>query len=420
MKYLLPPLLVFTFCAFASASENWPRFRGPDARGSTDSKGLPLKWSETENVKWKTPVHGRAWSSPVILDRQIWMTTASEDGKELGIVCVDKDSGQIVRDAKLFDVAEPQFAHAFNSYASPTPVIEPGRLYATWGSPATACIDTQTGKVLWERRDLECNHFRGAGSSPVIWGDLLINNFDGSDHQFVIALDKKSGKTVWRTERSIDYQDLENGKPKGDGDFRKGFSSPVIIDWQGKPLLISSGSKACYAYEPATGREIWRYENRRAHSTSMTPLAGFGMVFVATGLPKGELVALKLGGQGLLTEKDVVWTVSQGTPAKPSPVLVGDLLFVINDSGIASCLEAKTGAEVWRERVGGAYSASPLYAEGHVYLFAEDGKATVLDAGRTFKVLAENKLEDGFMASPAVSGKALYLRTKTHLYRIEK
>ena len=186
----------------------WPEFRGPNGSGKAAATGLPLTWSETENVRWKTPLHGRAWSSPVVLGNQVWVTTATADGRQLSAIAVDQAKGTVIHDIKLFDVATPQYAHPFNTYASPTPVIEPGRVYVTFGSPGTAAIDTATGKVLWERRDFECNHYRGAGSSPVIFRDLLLLHYDGSDLQYVVALDKRTGKTVWKTQRSIDFKDL--------------------------------------------------------------------------------------------------------------------------------------------------------------------------------------------------------------------
>lgn len=405
----------------ASAGDSWPQFRGPHGDGVSDAKGLPVTWSETEHVKWKTPIHGRAWSSPVILGDQIWMTTATEDGRQLFAVCVNRDSGKVVIDEKLFDVANPQFAHKFNSYGSPTPALEPGRVYVTFGSPGTACLDAKTGKVLWQRTDFVCNHYRGAGSSPIIFGNLLIMNFDGSDHQFVVALDKNSGKTVWETKRSIDYQDLDaSGKPAGEGDYRKAFSTPHVAVMEGRPLLISSGAKAHYAYDPLTGKEIWRFEERAQHSASARPLIGHGMIYILTGFGKGQLLALKPGGQGDVTEKNLVWKMAKGAPSKPSPLLIGDSLYLINDSGIASCLDAKTGAEIWNERVGGNFSASPVAADGKIYFCNEEGKTIVVAPDRKFKKLAENKLDDGFMASPAIAGKALFLRTKTALYRIEQ
>ena len=257
--------LLFTLLAFAQ----WPQFRGPEGNGVSASTGLPVTWSETENVRWKTAIHGRAWSSPVVLGRQIWLTTATPDGKQLSALAVDKDSGKILFDLKLFDVATPQFAHSFNTYASPTPVIEPGRVYVTFGSPGTAAIDTATGKVVWERRDLECNHFRGAGSSPVVFRNLLLMHYDGSDVQYVVALDKRTGKTVWQTKRSVDFQDLEpTGKIKADGDFRKAFSTPTIVMADGRPVMVSLGSMAAYGYDPLTGKELWRVVERGNFSSS--------------------------------------------------------------------------------------------------------------------------------------------------------
>jgi outer membrane protein assembly factor BamB len=317
-------------------------------------------------------------------------------------------------------VAKPQFAHKFNTYASPTAVIEGDRVHVTFGSPGTACLDAQTGKTLWTRSDLECNHFRGAGSSPIVFGDLLIMNFDGSDFQYVTALDKKTGETRWKTDRSVDHKDLKaDGKPEADGDFRKGFSTPHVAIFGGRPELISIGAKATYGYEPTTGKELWRVEERTSHSGSTRPVVGKELIFFPTGFSKGQLLAVRPGGKGDITTTHVAWREKRNVPCKPSLILKDDLLFMVDDGGIASCLEAKSGQEVWRERVGGNYSASPLAAPGRIYVFNEEGKTTVLQASREFKILGESKLDDGFMASPAVAGNALILRTKTHLYRIE-
>ena len=399
----------------------WPQYRGPEGDGIARGSNPPLTWSETSNVAWKTPVHGRAWSSPVILDGQVWMTTATADGKELFAIALDQATGTVLYDFKLFDVENPQYAHPFNSYASPSPVLEPGRAYLTFGSPGTAAIDTKTGKVLWQRRDLECNHFRGAGSSPVIFRDLLIMHFDGSDVQYIVALNKHTGETVWRTPRSVDYRDvLPDGRIQADGDFRKAFATPHVITLDGRPLLISLGGRATYAYDPMTGKELWRLEERKSHSPSTRPVFGHGLLFYPTGFDSSSLVAVRPEGAGDVTDTNVVWRFSRSVPNKPSILLVGDLIYMINDVGIATAVEAKTGEMVWQSRVGGTFSASPIYAAGRIYLFDEDGKTTVVAEGREYKVLAENQLDNGFMASPAVAGDALFLRTKTDVYRVEK
>jgi outer membrane protein assembly factor BamB len=421
MMYRVLTVLLLSTLATAHAAENWPQFRGPDGDGHSDARGLPLHWSETRNIVWKTPIHDRGWSSPVIYGKQIWLTSASKDSRELFVFCIDKDSGKIVKDWKLFDVPEPQFVHPFNTAASPTPVIEDGRVYITFGSPGTACIDTKSFEVLWQRRDIECNHFRGAGSSPVIFRNLLLMHFDGSDRQFVMALDKKTGKTVWITRRSIDFQDLDkNGKPTADGDLRKAFATPQVAQINGRWEMISLGAKAAYAYDPMTGKELWRLEERGQHSASTRPVIGLGMIFYPTGFSTGQLFAVRTGGNGLLSDADVVWKVKRGVSNKPSILLVDDLIYMIGDTGIASCIDARTGAQVWQQRIGGEFSASPVYADGRLWFFSQEGKTTVLKTGRTFAQEAENQLDDGFLASPAISGKAFYLRTRTHLYRIEQ
>ena len=403
------------------AAGQWTEFRGPQGTGlAPAAAAIPERWSETENVRWKVPVHGRAWSSPVVLGQQIWLTTATPDGRQLYAMAFDKDTGKTIHDLKLFDVATPQFAHSFNTYASPSPVIEQGRVYVTFGSPGTAAIDTRSGKVLWERRDLECNHFRGAGSSPILFRDLLILHFDGSDVQYVAALDKRTGRTVWKTPRSVDFKDIEpSGKIKADGDFRKAFATPLIVTAGGQPVLISPGSMAAYGYDPLTGKELWRLEERTSFSSSTRPVAGHGLVYYTTGFNTGQVLAVRADGRGDVTETHVAWRSTRGAPKKPSLLLRDDLLYMVNDNGVLTCLDAKSGAEVWTGRLNQSYSASPIAAGNRIYFFGEDGKATVIEAGRAFKVIAENTLDDGFMATPAIDGGALYVRTKTHLYRIQ-
>jgi outer membrane protein assembly factor BamB len=404
----------------AGAVENWTSYRGPTDQGDCGSADLPVRWSEAENVAWKTPLPGKAWSSPVIWGDRVWLTTATEDGTQLSAICVAKSSGKILHNKPLRYVAAPQYCHPFNSYASPSPVIEEGRVYVSFGAPYTACLDSSTGAVIWQRTDFVCNHFRGPGSSPLLYKNLLILHFDGSDRQYVVAMDKQTGATVWKTDRSVDFHDLEaaTGKPNREGDLRKAFSTPMIADVAGKPLLISLGSMALYAYDPLTGAERWRAEAVGSHSGACRPVLGHGLVFspMGSGL---ELWAVRPDGQGVVTDTHVLWKHKRGVSRRPSLLLVDDLLFMVDDGGIATCIEAKTGAQVWKERLGGNYSASPIYGGGKVYFFDQEGKATVIKASREYQVIAVNRLADGFMASPAVSGTALFLRTKSALYRIE-
>lgn len=419
-------IALVAWCApWLAAEDNWPCFRGPSGQGVSDAKNLPIEVGDKQNVKWKTPIHGKAWSSPVIWKDQVWLSSATADGKELSALCVDKATGKVLVDEVLFNVAEPQFCIPFNSYGSPTPCIEEGRVYITFGSAGTACLDTRDGKVIWERTDLKCNHFRGAGSSPLLWKNRLIMNFDGSDFQYIIALDTANGQTVWKTNRSIDFKDLDkNGKPRGDGDFRKAFSTPRLIDVDGKPNVVSVGSHAIYCYDALTGKELWRTEYRDGHSGSLTPVFGEGLVFATTGNGASEIWAIRPGGQGVVNDTNVVWRLKKKVPTRSSPVLVDGRLYMVSDAGIVSCVDAKTGKEIFSGRIASGhdagYSASPLAANGVVYFFNEAGHETAIAIGDQFKILAEGDLDSGVMGCPAVSGDSLYVRTRTSLYRFDK
>ena len=426
---LLSGLLAALTGTVAAMDLDWPQFRGPRGDGVSTSTGLPLTWSESENIAWSTPVHGKAWSSPVVFGNRVWLTTATEDGRELSVVSLDLATGRVVLDRRLFTVENPQFIHKFNSAASPTPVAADGRVYVSFGSPGTACLDAASGQVLWARRDIECNHYRGAGSSPILHGDLLILNFDGSDHQFVIALDRATGRTVWRRDRSIDFRDLgPDGQPEAEGDMRKAFATAHVAELDGRLQLLSQGAKAFYSYDPATGDELWRVEERTSHSGGTRPVVGHGLVFFPTGWSQGQVLAVRPGRVGEVLDAnaaapeghrlEVVWRTRRSVPKKPALTLVDDLLFGIDDSGIATCWEATTGKVQWNERIGGNHSASPVVADGRIFFCSEEGETTVVATDRVFRKLAVNTLPDGFMASPAVAGRSLILRTRTRVYRI--
>jgi outer membrane protein assembly factor BamB len=395
-----------------AAEENWPQFRGPHGDGHTDATGLAVHWGETENVLWKTPIHGKGWSSPVVWGDQVWLATARPDGKELYGVCVDRHSGRVVHDLLIFTSEKPAFCHPFNSYASPTPVIEEGRVYLHFGSAGTACVDTASGKTLWTRRDFPCDHWRGPGSSPVLFRDLLILTFDGYDHEYLVALDKRTGATVWRKDRNIAYG-------TDNGDVKKAYATPTIIEVAGKPQLVSPSAGATMAYDPSTGAEIWRVHHG-GMNVAQPPLFGNGLLYLCTGDGGFRLYALRPDGHGDVTESHVVWKHSKNVPSRCGPLLVGDLLFFNHEQGAVTCLDAITGKEVWTQRLKSRFSSSPLSAEGRLYFFSEDGPAYVVGAGRAWKPLATNTLDDGFMASPAVAGRSLFLRTKTNLYCIER
>ncbi len=407
-------MVVMSVCP-SPARADWPDWRGPTADGRSDATGLPLTWSETENVLWKVPIHDVGHSTPIVQGGQIWMTTATEDGSSLYAVCLDLTTGAVVHDVEVFQPNEPQKIHPTNTYATPSVVVEEGRVYAHFGTFGTACLDSETGEVLWRRADLNCEHLQGPVASPVLFDDLLILHYEGIDTQFIAALDKNSGKTVWLEGRPQKlYKTVENVH------FLKGYSTPVVLDVDGKAQLVSNGALLVSGHEPRTGKELWRVEYRDDSAVSRI-VSGGGLLFVnAGGGPNSaELLAVRQGGVGNVTESHVVWKMTEDVPLTSSPVLVGDLLYTVSDRGVLKCTEASTGKMVWAERIGGDYGASLLYADNRIYVCSRKGETTIIEPGRTFRALAVNKLDGGFFASPAVSDASLLLRTKTHLYRIQ-
>lgn len=412
MRTLLCCLTLSVLAPAASRADNWPAFRGPAGDGKAEAKNLPVEFGEGQNVAWKTAIHGRGWSSPVVWGKQIWMTTATENGKNMFAVAVDLDSGRILHDLLVYENENPRFCHPTNSYASPTPVIEEGRLYVHFGSYGTACIDTETGKTLWSRRDFECDHFRAPGSSPILYGDLLIVNFDGVDVQYVVALDKRTGRTVWKKDRSIDYG-------TDNGDYKKAYSTPTVIRFGDRIELVNPSAVATIAYDPHSGKELWKVRHGGMNAAAR-PLFDGNRVFIAAGDGMTQFVAVRPGGEGDVTDTHVEWSSSQSIPRRSSQLLIDGRLFMVSDIGVASCRIAKTGEILWQHRFGGMFWASPLYADGRIYFFSKEGKAPVIAASDRFKLLAENEFPAGFNSSPAVVEDSLILRTFTHLYRIKR
>ena len=378
-----------------------------------------MDWSETHNVTWKTEIPHRGWSTPVVLGNQVWLTTATLDGDDFFALCLDAATGKVLFNRRLFHCDNPEpLGNSVNSYASPSPAIEPGRVYLHFGTYGTACLDTKTFQTLWKRTDVNCRHFRGPASSLILFENTLILTMDGADVQYLIALDNRTGKTVWKTNRSVKFNDAEGFQGfAAEGDLRKAHSTPLIVNIAGTPQMFSPGAKAAYGYDPRTGRELWQV-HYIAWSAAPRPLYSQGLALMITGLGATELWAIRIGGQGDVTDTRVAWKVKNAAQTA-SPIIVDDLLYMVSDSGMALCVEVATGQIVWRERLGGTYAASPIYGDGRLYFCNQQGKTIVLKPGRTREVLATNKLDEGCLASPAVDGKALFLRTKTHLYRIE-
>jgi outer membrane protein assembly factor BamB len=421
-------ICLFLYAASASVLRaDWPEFRGPTGDGHASDagkpSGLPLQWSETNNIRWKTEIPHRGWSTPVVLGGQVWLTSATEDGHDYFAIGLDANSGKILFNQKVFHTENPEplgNGASMNCFATPSPFIEPGRVYVHFGSLGTACLDATSGKVLWQRQDLPCRHYRGASSSIVSFENLLILTMDGADLQYIVGLDKKDGRTVWKTNRSVAWNDEDvPGQMARDGDLRKAHSTPLFANVSGKPQLFSAGAKAAYSYDPRTGKELWKV-HYLDWSVAPRPLYENGLVFFVTGLTKTEMWAVKVDGEGDVTDTKVAWKIKSHIGKYASPILVDGLIYSAAEESFVTCLESATGNVVWTERIGGKYAASPIYADGRLYFFSQTGATTVLKPGRTCDILATNSLASGFMASPAVDGKALYLRTRAALYRVEQ
>ncbi|MCA9123858.1 MAG: PQQ-like beta-propeller repeat protein [Planctomycetaceae bacterium] len=438
MRTLSLVLIFLGSTALPTVQADWTEFRGPGGQGFVGSANVPLTWSETEHVAWKTEIAGKAWSSPVVLGQQIWVTTAitneptpeqiEQQFRDSGLtkqqferrqvhgtlslkaICIDRKDGRLVRDIELFEIDSPEAIHTANSYASPTPIIESDRVYCHFGSNGTACLDTTNGHVVWSRK-IATNFSVGAGSSPVIYGNVLVLVCDGIDVQFITGLDKRTGETLWTTPRPPIRAP--------DGQQQKAYSTPLLVQQEGRDQYVIPGAQWVVSYDPATGEELWRFDHGAGFSNVPRPVYGHGMVYICTGFGKPELVAIRVDGHGDVTQTHMAWRAKGQIPAKPSPVLVDDLLFVIGDTGIATCFDAHTGKDLWKRRIGGNYSASPIATQDRVYFFSEEGDTTVIRAAPEYAEIATSHVDGKLMASPAVLDSTLFLRSDSQLYRIE-
>ncbi len=432
--------LPFFLLTSLHAAHPWPQFRGPGGDGIAAAEEVPTVFGETEALKWKTAIPGRGWSSPVFDGEFLWLTSAvevfpSEEERtrllkasgeeertfpelqvatriELSAFAIEYETGRIAKTIPLTTIDQPQTVHTLNSFASPTPVLDGGTLFAHFGTFGTFAIDLATGRILWQRR-IDLVHGVGPGSSPFVHGGLLFLICDGIDRQFVTALDLRTGETAWITERPA------MRAPKGHQ--KKSFNTPVLVTGpDGKEQLLCMGAQWLVSYEPTTGKEIWRLDHGDGFSVVPRPVysADTGLLYLSTGYGKPSLLAVRIDGKGEVSASDkVAWREPKRIPSRPSPLLVGDELYLIADGGIASCLDARTGKMHWTERIDGNYSASPLFADGKIYFASQEGLVTVVKPGRTFAVLARNTLEDTLMASPIALDRSLILRTGSSLYR---
>ena len=409
MKKLLVLLLIAGASALAQA-EDWPQFRGPTGQGHATERNLPLEWSETHNIIWKVPVPGLGWSSPAVANGRVWLTTVVESKERRGRVSAslralayDIATGRELVNVEVFRLDDAGYVNPKNSRASPTPIVDGDRVYVHFGAEGTAAVST-SGEILWTTH-LRYESQHGNGGSPTLYRDLLIVNCDGNGGEaYVIALETATGKTRWKTARR---------RPAD-----QAYSTPLVITVGQQDQLVSVGAYRAAAYDPLTGQEIWRVSYGDGFSNVPRPVFGQGLVFIATGFQTPSLMAVRPDGKGDVTRSHVAWTIARGAPYTPSPLLVGNDLYYVSDTGVLSLADAMSGQIVWQQRLGGNYSASPVFADGRIYFQSEEGMTTVITPGREFKRLAVNRLDGATLASMAVSNGSFYIRSHTHLYRI--
>jgi outer membrane protein assembly factor BamB len=403
-------LLLITALGSAARAEDWPQFRGPTGQGHASESGLPLEWSESKNILWKTAVPGLGWSSPVVAGGRIWLTTVVETksgrnrvSASLRALAFDAATGREVVNVEVFRLDEAGYVNPKNSRASPTPIVDGDRVYVHFGAEGTAALSS-SGEILWSTH-LRYESQHGNGGSPVLYRDLLIVNCDGNGGDaYVIALDAATGKTRWKTARR---------RPAD-----QAYTTPLVITVGDRDQLISIGAYRAGAYDPLTGQELWRVSYGDGFSNVPRPVFGHGLVYIATGFQTPTLIAVRADGKGDVTGTHVAWTISRGAPYTPSPLLVGTDLYYVSDTGVLTLADAKSGDLVWQQRLGGNYSASPVLADGRIYFQSEEGVTTVISPGREFKRLAVNQLDGATLASMAVSNGSFFIRSDSHLYRI--
>lgn len=411
---LLACLLFFTSVARLTA-EDWPQFRGPTGQGISNEKNLPIEWGPDNNVKWKTPIPGLAWSSPVVVKGKIYLTTAVPQGdgespdQSLRALCLDAKTGDIVWDEQVF-LQEGKTApkiHGKNSHASPTPVVVGDRLFVHFGHMGTACLDL-SGKPVWTNRDLSYKPVHGNGGSPIYHNGLLIFTADGASDPLVIALQADSGEVAWKYPR-----------PEVSSNHFA-FATPLAIEVNGQWQIVAPGGGSVSGINANDGSEIWRSYYGDGYSVIPRPVYAHGLVFVSSSYDRPTAYAIRPDGHGDVTETHVAWKTEKAAPHTPSMLVVGDELYMVADDGVTACYNAKTGKQNWQQRLPGGYSASPVFADGKIYFVNEEGQGTVIAPGKKFKKLGENGFGERTLASYAISDGAVFVRTKEHLYRVQQ
>lgn len=407
MRYLLAVVSVVLLPLFTFAAD-WPQFRGPTGNGISTEKNLPTEWNEIKNIAWQQEIPGKGWSSPSLFHGRLYLTTAVMADGQLSqrALCLNANDGKIIWDNEVFsqDAVSAPKIHGKNSHASPTPLVESGKVYVHFGHQGTACLDLD-GKTLWKTQELAYPPVHGQGSSPILVDGLLIFSCDGGKDPFVAALDANTGSVRWKFARESDYAK------------RFAFATCEAITVNGKKQIISPGAGVVNAIDAETGKEVWRV-TYDGYSVIPRPVFGHGLVFLSTSYDSPSILAIRPDGHGDVTDTHVEWSLKKGAPHTPSPLLIGDELYLVSDGGIASCVDAKTGDVHWSERIGTKFSASPVYADGKIYFQDEEGKGTVLKVGTKFQKLGENGFKEPTLASYCVGDGAIFVRTEKRLYKV--
>ena len=397
-----------------SLAENWPGFRGPTRQGISHEKNVPLKWSATANIAWKTPVPGEGWSSPIVFDDRVFLTAATDGGASYRLLCLDRLTGSVLWNKQVLR-QKPGHKSSLNSYASSTPVTDGRRVYVLAFDGSLAAVSTE-GRVIWTCRDFEYYSEHGLAVSPILHGDLLIVAFDGSssgpvrklgwqkpwDQAVILALDKDTGKMRWKGRR---------------GSSRIAHVSPQILSENGGDQLVSSAGDVVQGFDLESGRRIWTVSSL-GEGVVPSVIVGDGLIFTTSGFGEPTIQAVRAGGKGDVTGTNIAWESVEDVPKIPSMLYVKPWLFLTTEAGVAKCLKADTGQVIWTSRLGDRYSASPVWAADRIYFLSEKGKTTVIQAGPEFKVLAENELKEKCGASPAVSQGQIFIRAAKSIYCI--
>ena len=420
-------LAVLLTAVLGAHAENWPRFRGPNGQGHSAETSVPVRWSATNGIAWQTPIPGDGWSSPVVWDGKVFLTSATDNGTKCHVFCIEAQSGKILWDKVALE-QQPRRKENKNSFATPTPVTDGRHVFAVFGDGSVVAL-TMSGEVVWTNREVAFYSRHGLGASPILYGDLLIMSYDGSnpvtaagnwpkvddneklgwqipwDKSFLAALDTKTGQRRWTGKRGLS---------------RIAHVTSFIANVDGQDQIISGAGDRLQGFNPKSGELIWSIY-AQGEGVTPSPVLGDGVVFAASGFEKTTLRAVRLGGaKGDVTQSHIAWEQKKGVPTQPSPIYVKPYLYAITDGGVASCYNPTNGEIVWQERIGGNFSASPVLAGGSIYFLSEAGETIIIAAGPQFKILARNPLGEKCQASIALSGPRLFIRSEKNLFCITR